>query len=511
MNKANQLKDKGNQEFSRGNYGDAIEYYTQAISHHSEPSYFTNRAACYINTKKFDLAIVDCKKAIQMDEKFTKAYYRLSQSYCSLGDLQNALDILGVGLTKIEGELNMRREYDNIQILMGYKSVLDSLIKEGEYADALKKVTSLAEKCEMDFGIQVKKFDLFCLTNDIKGAQKLLNDKETFFRKHSGSKFMQMSAQVDRYSNKIDEAKKKLVTATQTYFDDPELNKDFRLVNEMEKVKRHATDAFKAKKYLEALELYKKCLELDPLNNLWKSVILSNQASCYMGMKKTKEALQMMKLSTENDPNNAKHFYKKGKLEKELKEWESAEASMKKAKSMDPSLQIDAELKEISKEVVKVNDKDYYAILGVDKKATQEQIKNAYKKLVRKYHPDKNTGNKEDQDKAEKKFKDINEANDVLSDEKKKQLYDLGGCKKPNQGGSGNGPQQNFNMGGDFSDFVSSDTSNGGFPFQMFFGNGSNNNFHFGSGKNQGQNASGKNKIPGSIPPEFAQFFKKNF
>jgi curved DNA-binding protein len=64
--------------------------------------------------------------------------------------------------------------------------------------------------------------------------------------------------------------------------------------------------------------------------------------------------------------------------------------------------------------------KDYYKILGVEKSATTDEIKKAYRKLAMKYHPDKNPGDKE----AEQRFKDINEAHAVLSDPEKRKKYD---------------------------------------------------------------------------------------
>ncbi len=68
---------------------------------------------------------------------------------------------------------------------------------------------------------------------------------------------------------------------------------------------------------------------------------------------------------------------------------------------------------------------DYYKILGVDKKATKEEMKKAYRKLAMKYHPDKNKGSKE----AEEKFKKINEAYAVLSNDEKRKQYDMFGAE----------------------------------------------------------------------------------
>ena len=109
---------------------------------------------------------------------------------------------------------------------------------------------------------------------------------------------------------------------------------------------------------------------------------------------------------------------------------------------------------------------DYYKILGIDKSATEADIKKAYRKMARKYHPDLNPNDKE----AEKKFKEVNEANEVLSNAENRKKYDSYGenwkqgnayananqqryQRPPNQGGSRGGSSFEEN---DFSDFFSS-------------------------------------------------------
>lgn len=130
--------------------------------------------------------------------------------------------------------------------------------------------------------------------------------------------------------------------------------------------------------------------------------------------------------------------------------------------------------------------KDYYKTLGVSKNASQDEVKKAYRKLARKYHPDTNPGDK----KSEEKFKEISEAYEVLGDEEKRKQYDQLGAdwnkyqqagtgaggfgfedfmRQQGFGGGGSGRQQTYNHGGDFEDLFGGEFSD---FFDAFFGGG---------------------------------------
>ena len=99
--------------------------------------------------------------------------------------------------------------------------------------------------------------------------------------------------------------------------------------------------------------------------------------------------------------------------------------------------------------------RDYYEVLGVSKTATDEELKKAYRKLAKKYHPDANPDNKAE---AETKFKEVNEAYEVLSDKQKRNMYDQFGHSGPN------------GYANDFSGFSGFDGFNGFSGFSSGFG-----------------------------------------
>ena len=114
--------------------------------------------------------------------------------------------------------------------------------------------------------------------------------------------------------------------------------------------------------------------------------------------------------------------------------------------------------------------KDYYKILGVDKDASEDDIKKQYRQMAKKYHPDLNPDNEE----AQEKFKEVSEAYEVLGDEEKRSQYDNFGSSHnfsggqnfdPSDfgfGGGGRSYSYSSSAGGDFSDFFNAFFSGGG-------------------------------------------------
>lgn len=236
-------------------------------------------------------------------------------------------------------------------------------------------------------------------------------------------------------------------------------NHYYKLCRQIEEAKNSAQELFKNNKFEEAYAAYDQLLSFDPTNIPFIALMHANKAFVKLKMGDSMEALKDINKSIAINPTYSKAFLRRANIYKDMGNFEQARYDFNKFKELEPGNQeVDKWIKEMMKKENEAKKKDYYKILGVEKTADAAAIKKAYRKKALEWHPDKHNESEEQTQLAERMFKDINEAYTILSDPKKKEMYDSG--VDPND------PNAGFNMGGGFSGGDASEI------FKMFFQGG---------------------------------------
>lgn len=278
-------------------------------------------------------------------------------------------------------------------------------------------------------------------------------------------------------------------------------------MNSFQSNEKKARDAITAKDYDTAKVHIAECKKVNDLVGVDDSklslAITALEVKILIAQNKKEEAVKLLDKLIKASPNNNELLIQRGEVLMSLGDYDGALTDFQvvrdRTKNNQKVINLINKAAELQK---KEKDVDYYTLLGVTKRATEDEIKSAYKKAVVKWHPDRyrDTFKKKE---AEKKMKMINKAYDVLSDQKKRRLYDMGqdpenaGANmgheqgaQPNGGYGGYGGFNSFNMGGggmpDLGDIFGS-------MFGSMFGGGMRGNAHTrfttssGSGRQQQQ------------------------
>ena len=499
MREANEFKEQGNKEVARKNYAKAAELYSKAIRLHPDPVFLANRSLCYQQLRQLPKALEDARAAIALDPKYWKAYLRASQALVALGQFGEGIAVLQQARQALPEEVHVRRELEAVEILQSYFNAVDGHMAAGEWADALRKIDALLAKMPSTATLLLKKVTALSSNGEVEKALKTLQGEEAMLQAEEPEQFFVLKATVHRLLNNFDQSREATQQGLRRLPGSAALTACQQLLTRLEEAKEQGNRRFQAKDWDGAAAAYKAGLELDAANRKFNAVLRSNLASCFMKKGQMREALAQARQATELDADFAKAFAKRGEIEKELKKFECALTCLNRAKQLDPSLALEGKLAEVSRAMKKVARKDFYEVLGVEKKASAEEIKKAYKKLVYKYHPDKNSASKEQQEQAEKKFKEVTEAYDVLSDAQKRKRYDLG-MHDDGDGGfhHQHASQPNFNMNDIFRQQGAEGTT-----FRMFFSPGSSNTFNMGNMFGQANGRRGAARGPGGSAPNF--------
>ena len=213
----------------------------------------------------------------------------------------------------------------------------------------------------------------------------------------------------------------------------------YRKAKSLKTKKEEGNAAFKSGKLDEAYKMYSEALSIDPHNRSTNAKLYFNRATVASKLKKQSESIADCDRALELDPNYTKALLRRAKSYTEMEQYEEAVRDYEKVHKGDRgNMEYRQLLQEAKLELKKSKRKDYYKILAVDKNANEEEIKKAYRKRAMIHHPDRHAGATEVEKKDhEHKFKEVGEAYAVLSDEKKRRMYDSG--QDIEEGGGGGG------------------------------------------------------------------------
>ncbi|KAJ5500395.1 Heat shock protein DnaJ N-terminal [Penicillium expansum] len=400
---ADSFKLAGNKFFKDGNYRRAIEEYNKAIEINPNSSaYLSNRAAAYMSAKQFPNALEDVQRSNELDPNNPKIMHRWAKILTSLGRPAEALEVL----SRIQPPA----------------TATDRAAAE----KMLRFVTQAEETIAQDRGLSMV---IYCLDQARQGLGQGVREPRKWTllaaeahlklnNVNSLGKAQDIAISLLRENSQDPDAM--IIRARAFYaLDMKQAIKLLRIVQKLARTKEEGNNAFKAKDYRRAIELWAQALEVDPSNKDMNAKILGNRAQAYINLKEYDSAIQDCTEALRLDPGYIK-----------------AMKCRAKAHGKAARVALREEIREAEFELKKSQRKDYYKILGIDKDASDQEIKKAYRKLAIVYHPDKNR----DGAAGDEKFKEIGEAYENLIDPQKRAAFDNGDDLRSEMYGGGGFP-----------------------------------------------------------------------
>ena len=508
-----QLKELGNNQFKNQNYTSAIDYYTRGIElNPSEPVLYANRATCFKCLGRYKESVSDYKRAIQLGPRNTKNLKKLSSVYIILGSFGEATILLQKCCNLEPEDSSHSYELNRVKKMVEDYEKINEKVKENRWDDVEEECKKLLQSASSF--IELQKIYIKASLELCKFQQVIdyIRNSVSSYTKSKDEEFQYLLAKTYYFKGDYDLAKREINDLIRHGFNDGKFLKLKKFIETINDAKAKANGFFKSQNYSKAVEEYDKLLEFDPENKNFMSIILTNKALCQKKLGNNMDALKDVDKAIELNPNYPTAYIRRALIYEEFRMFDDAKADLSKAKELDPNnSKIDGYMNEANQKAEGAKNRDYYKILGINRNATADEIKKAYRKMALKYHPDRNSESEESKKIAQRKFQDISDAYVVLSDPKKKGMFDQGidplNPEVASAGPDGPGVNMHFSGGDPNEIFKMFFVGNGGDTFfKTESGPGSNfSNFKFFKMGGNGNGASGFSAF--ADDDDFGNFF----
>ncbi|EGG20365.1 DNAJ heat shock N-terminal domain-containing protein [Cavenderia fasciculata] len=454
--------------FKTARYDASVEKYTMAIdmigdasSESSDmssklTSVLFKRAGIYQTKGKNILALSDLNRALQYNPTNIHAKLKRAKILTSLGRFEDATDEYKSVLKTKPDNPEAKKQLALIQKTSSQLERAKELYEGNKLNDLLPVLNSILESTPDNK--QSRLWRCECTFN-IKDYRRVIDDT-TAVLKADGSNLEAMYWRSKAFFalGEKDAALKFIKDGLKFDSDHSKLKQELTRITKFDRNTKEANDFFVQGRYEESLRETNSALELEPNHPQYSPSLYLLKCKVLLKLRKGQDAINACGKSIELDDNSADAYYNRGEAFMYTEEYDRALADFQKAHEKSPNdHNIMDGIRRAQQKQKQAKRKDYYKLLGVDKGATPQEIKKAFKKLALTHHPDKGDQSEE----SKKKYVEMTEAYETLIDQDKRDRYDRG--EDVNDPMAGRQQQQGFG---------------GGFPFGGGFGFGGGGHHH---------------------------------
>lgn len=423
---AESKKEEGNNFYKLKQYNSALPLYTEAISICPDvASYYNNRSACFMMLNRFHEALEDARQAVKLDPTSVKGYVRLLKCAIAMGDIVTA-ENAAAQLEKLnDGNNTGANEIKSLERLKHFEVESQKAYAKKDYRKVVYCMDRCLDEAPTCSRYKTTKAECLAFLGRYSEARDIANNILHLDKGNADAIYVRGICLF--YEDNIDNAFSHFQQVLRLAPDHAKAMEIYKRAKLLKKKKDDGNAAYKSGRMQEAYDLYTEALNIDPLNKKTNAKLYFNRANVLSQQNKLKEAVENCSMAIKLDDTYMKALLRRAKCYMDLGEYESAVQDYEKINKIDKSRDNRRLLQEAKMALKRSKRKDYYKILGIERNATDDEIKKAYRKRALIHHPDRHANASENEKKEQEvKFKELGEAYGVLSDPKKKGRYDSG-------------------------------------------------------------------------------------
>ena len=425
---AEALKDQGNAKFQQHAYQEAIQLYSKAIS--AAPgvaTYYGNRAAAWLMVGANKECVSDCRHAISLDPAYVRGHIRLAKALCEMSEVDSAAEHLQRAVTLCQDKTEISDELRKMKALSHYLAEAKKSLVDGDNARAMELYTESMRH-----------------TGCAAAALGAARAETGLGRVDRALKLTLQVIRADKYSveayalrglalclkGDFDQGTKHLKEALRLDPDSADAAPVLRRMKRAAASLQRARDAAAKRDFTAAVDDFTDAAETAdaPEHAPLVATLFGERGAARLRLKEYDTCLADCARAIAAQEDYKPAYFTMGTALQALGRPQEAVEALEALARMDPSDEtVRRHYEKAQFEVRKAKRPDYYAVLGVSKIASVPEIKTAYKARAMEWHPDKHAQKgEEEKAEAERMFKAIGEALEVMDDPMKRQLYDEG-------------------------------------------------------------------------------------